>query len=148
MKNVRFAFAIDGNKRYADKNFSQAEFYRFYEYQEDTSELLFIAEVENPTFKVDEEQKIPELIDFLKENNIDLLVARNYSIQLKTQCRFFVPVIIDKQLSLDQVFSLVKKQMRWLVDELSLNKKENMVFNITNGIYKYKIEDEKRNKNH
>lgn len=148
MKNVRFAFAIDGNKQYADKNFSQAEFYWFYEYQLNTTELLFLAEVQNPSFTVDEEQKIPGLIDFLKENRIDLLVARNYSKKLKEQCQFFVPVIVEGQLPIDQVCALVKKQIRWLIDELSLNKKENMVFNITNGIYKFKIEDEKRNKSH
>lgn len=39
MKNIRFAFAIDGINQFSDKNFSQAEFYWFYEYQQDTSEL-------------------------------------------------------------------------------------------------------------
>jgi hypothetical protein len=143
MKNVRFAFAIDGNKQYTDKNFSQAEFYRFYEYQLDTTELLFIAEIQNPSFTIDEEQKVSGLIDFLKENRIDLLVAKNYSQKLKAECEFFVPIIVERQLPIDQVCALVKKHIRWLIDELSLNKKENMVFNITTGIYKYKIENEK-----
>lgn len=148
MRNIRFAFAIDKNHQFADTSFSMADFFQFYEYLVDNSELKLITEVTNPSLSVDDEQKYSCLIDFLNENKVDLLVARNYSTKLKVQCQFFVPVIVDNQLPVEQICNMLKRNIRWLIDELSLNKKENMVFNITNGIYKYRIEDEKRNKNH
>lgn len=143
MRNVRFAFAMDGRRQIANNYFSMADFFQFYEYQEDTRELKLISEVANPSLKLEDEQRYSCLIDFLNEHKIDSLVARNYSAKLKMQCQFFVAVIIDKQLPVEQICSLVIKHINWLIDELSLNKKENMVFHITNGIYKYKIENSK-----
>lgn len=142
MRNIRFAFATDKNHQFADKSFSIADNFQFYEYKVDNSELNLTSEVANPSLAVADENKYSCLIDFLNENKIDLLVARNYSAKLKMECQYFVPIIIDRQLPVEQICSLVKKHIRWLADELSLNKKENMVFNITNGIYKYKIDNE------
>jgi len=143
MRNVRFAFATDGNQHYSDKNFSRSDFFQIYEYQVENLKLKLISVLPNPCLTVEDDQKYSVLIDFLNENKIDLLVARNYSTNLKVQCQFFVPIIVDKQIPVEQVGNLVKKHIRWLIDELSLNKKENMVFNITNGIYKFKIDNEK-----
>lgn len=141
MKKLRLAFAIDANKKFSEKNFSQAEYFQFYEYQVETSELKYLSEIENPILKLEEGLKYDNLIVFLKENSIDLLIARNYSNKLKTECEFFVPVIVGKSLTIEQILSLVKKHILWLIDELSLNKKENMVFHLSKGIYKYKIEN-------
>jgi len=39
MRNVRFAFATDGNQHYSDKNFSRSDFFQIYEYQVENLEL-------------------------------------------------------------------------------------------------------------
>jgi|GEM_PF-6341141 len=145
MKTIRLAFAIDGNLQFSDKNFSMADFFQFYEYQVDFAELKLISRIANPSLKLEGEEKYTILIDFLNENKIDLLVARNYSKKLKTESRFFVPVILDKKLPVEQICTLIIKHINWLIDELSLNKEENMVFNITNGIYKSKVDHNKCN---
>lgn len=144
MKTLRIAIATEGSHQYTVENFNMANNFSIYEYKSDRTDLKLMNEIANPVLLMDDEElRIPYLIEFLKKNEIDLLVARNFSIKLKMQCKYFVPVIIDKQITIEQICMLIQKNIRWLIDELALNKKENMVFNITKGIYKYKIENEK-----
>lgn len=139
MKNIRFAFALNNDNLFA-RMFIDADKFQFYEYSLVENKLEQLTEKANPTLK-NTNDKINSLIDFLKENNINMLVAHKFSRKLKVQCKYFIPIIIDKQIPVEQICVLITQHIKWLIDELSLNKKENMVFNITNGIYKFKIDN-------
>lgn len=139
MENIRFIFALGKDNLFPDKNFIDADKFHIYEYFDNEKQLRFLSETSNPTRTTDNiNERFSILIEFLKKNDIHMLVAKSYDKMIRVENKLFVPVIISTSLP-DDVCKTIIKYIKWLSDELQFEKREHMIFKIENGIFKYKL---------
>jgi len=139
MKNIRFAFALNNEHLFTDEHFIDADYYGIFEYRAEDNRIERIAEMPNDSLQTNSEnERVHQLMEILKEHQIDMLVAKSFSMVLKKENKYFVPILISSS-SPEKVCTTIAKNIKWLYDELTIDKKEHMIFKIENGIVKYKF---------
>lgn len=139
MKKIRFAFALGNKNTFEDCVFSDAIKYQIIEVDVLSKQAMIISEEINPTFKEDDvDDKAKILIDFLKEKEVKLIVAKYFKASIKLDNKYFIPVIVKSELP-DEVVQIILKHIDWLLDELSKTKDKLMIFKIGEGILKYEL---------
>ena len=78
------------------------------------------------------------IIAFLKENDVSVLVSKQFGRNIKMVNQHFIPVIIAEDEPKNAV-KVLQKHMNWFKDELQNRKTNYMLFHIKNGILKMHI---------
>lgn len=139
MKNIRFAFALSNDNLFTDEHFIDADHYGIFEYRAENKLLTRVDEMPNKSLLTNSDvERVHQLMEILKENQIDMLVAKSYSTALKKENKHFVPILISGS-SPEKVCATIAKNIKWLYDELTIDKEEHMIFKIEKGILKYKL---------
>lgn len=146
MTKLRFAFAVNHADEFEEKHFGDADKYLIYELSLDSDKLNFVKEELNKFKLVDEKhgstKKGLAITQFLKEQGVNVLVSRQFGINIKMVNNHFVPIIIFKEQP-QEVLEIILKHIKWIQDEFIESKKEYKVFRINEGILKYSLTKQK-----
>ncbi|MFP3859783.1 MAG: NifB/NifX family molybdenum-iron cluster-binding protein [Bacteroidales bacterium] len=99
-KKIYFSFAVDNYNSLKEKHFGDAEKFLIYECNE-KNEILFTKELINKYKNYDEYQnhgsqkKGFAIVEYLKENGIDVLVSKQFGKNIQIVNRQFVPVLVS-----------------------------------------------------
>ena len=141
--NLRFACAVNNDNQFVKKHFGDADKYIIYELRDERLEQ--ISEEINQFKSLDEKhthgsvKKGKAIIDFLKENKVNVLVSRRFGKNIKLINEHFIPVQISLKHP-DEVILILNKHLHWIVDEWENNKSDYKLFTIESGILKSSIE--------
>ncbi len=139
MKNIRWATALGENDTLEHVAFSESLKFQIVEFDMKTKNVSVITQVANPSFGINDlEKKAKALFDFLKEQDVKFLAARQFGLLINQANKKYVPVIVETERP-EEVSLLLSKHISWLLDELSSSKNEFMMFKIGHGIMKYKL---------
>ncbi|WP_321287156.1 NifB/NifX family molybdenum-iron cluster-binding protein [uncultured Sunxiuqinia sp.] len=134
---IRLAFAVNRAEVFEQKHFGEAE--KFLIYKWEANQLVFQQAIENPLVQTPLERHSPEkaelLISLLKEQGINILVSKQFGKNIKRVNALFVPVQVGTS-SPDELFPILKKQMRWIEEELLQNAGNYKLFNLQKGTIK------------
>ena len=137
---IRLAFAVNRAEVFEQKHFGEAE--KFLIYKWEATQLVFQQAIENPIFQTTLERHSPEkaelLISLLKEQRINILVSRQFGGNIKKVNAFFIPVQIGSSTP-EESIPILKKQMRWIEEELLQNAGNYKLFNLQKGTIKTAI---------
>ena len=140
MKKIVFAFALNSENIFVKKSFVEAE--KFVVYEFDNGALKHKEELINPVVNMPEETSSAErkekLVSLLKSREISVLVAQQFSKNLRLVTDEFIPVLIEKEKP-EQVIEILNKNMAWILDELKNRKSGHMLFRINTGVLKLAI---------
>jgi predicted Fe-Mo cluster-binding NifX family protein len=110
---MKFAFAVSQENLFEPKHFGDADKYLIYETNKNGSFVLR-TELSNSNKTIDEShgstKKGKAIIDFLKEENVNVLVSRQYGKNIQMVNRYFTPVIITHETT-DEAISVLQKNM-------------------------------------
>ncbi len=146
--NLRFAFAVDKNGDFQKKHFGDADKYIIYEH--DSKQLVFIDEIENTKRDIDEEKehgskrKGNEIIDYLKDFEVKVLVSMQFGQNIKMVDKHFIPVIVSHE-NVEEIVKIIETNVHWINDEAKNKDSDYMLFRINNGIFKQKFDQYKKN---
>ncbi|GET23073.1 NifB/NifX family molybdenum-iron cluster-binding protein [Prolixibacter denitrificans] len=138
-ESLRFAFAVSQGHAFEKKHFGEAEQFLIYEYKDD--ELTLIDEYRNPFIRPEEHythgssRKGKAIISFLKELDIDVLVARQFGRNLHMVREHFIPVIISAT-CIGEVTEVLLKHIFWLMEERRKVDNHYGLYQINLGILK------------
>ncbi|MBN2805785.1 MAG: hypothetical protein JXR22_03935 [Prolixibacteraceae bacterium] len=146
MENVtiRLALAVDHEQNFRPTHFGDAYQYLIYEW--DNGVFQLITSENNPFKNQNEEgghsltQKGRAIIDFLKEKGVNVLVSKQFGLNIKLVNQYFIPIVIYSDTP-EKVLSVLSKHMRWIEDEILNNPPEHKLFTINKGIMKSAIKD-------
>lgn len=140
---LRFAFAVNKDDQFVKKHFGDADKYIIYELKDECLEQ--ISEEINQFKSLDEKhihgsvKKGHAIINFLKANEVNVLVSMRFGKNIKMINEHFVPVQISLKHP-DEVILILNKHLHWIVDEWENNKSDYKLFTIESGILKSSIE--------
>lgn len=138
-KNIKFAFAVNHSNMFEAHHFGDAD--KFLVFEWNGSEMLLQDELINTSKSFDEEQEHGSkkkghlIIELLQENDIKVLVSKQFGSNVKMVSQFFIPVVIDKETS-DEVLLILSTHIGWIEDELQNNLNRFRLFMIRKGILK------------
>ena len=104
---------------------------------------------ENPFKLMDEttghgsKKKADNIIDFLHQKNVSVLVSRKFGRNIKHIVNHFIPVEVNEETP-EKVKIILLKHMKWLQEELDKQPDQYKLFVINSGILKLAVQ--KRNK--
>lgn len=139
---LRFAFAVNSQGILRNKHFGDARKFLIYEYKND--QLVFVETLENLYRVLDEKhshgsyRKAQLIIEYLKNNNVNVLVSRQFGRNLKIITEHFIPIIIYSE-DVEKVLTTLNKHLHWIEDEWNKNKANHSLFMIKSGILKKDI---------
>jgi len=142
---LKFALAVNSKGVFKKKHFGDAK--QFLIYQQSGDKLILVDTLENKFRNLDEKKKhgsvlkAEAIINFLKENNINVLVSMQFGKNIKVVNEHFIPVIIYSE-SVDEVIETLSKHLHWIEDEWKLQPEAYKLFVIKHGIMKTEIEKE------
>lgn len=132
--NIRFAFAVNRTNKFEDKHFDDVDKYLIYEYDNDVFTLI---SVQINKFKnLDEEtnlaskEKGKSIIETLKNNDVKVLVSRQFGGNIKMLTHNFIPIAIHNHDS-ENVFDMLLTHMKWISDELEIHPPKYSLFSIS-----------------
>ncbi len=137
--NIKFAFAVNHSDVFEAKHFGDADKYLMYEYADD--DLKFVSEQINTVKTLDEEphhgsgKKGNAIINLLKENEVKVLVSRQFGKNIKMVNQHFIPVIISSD-TVENTLAVLIKHIKWIIDELKNKSTGYKLFTIRKGILK------------
>jgi len=141
--NIRFALAVNRTNKFEAKHFGDVDKYLIYEYNNDVFTLV---SVQINKFKNQDnehnhgsKEKAKSIIEILKINGVKVLVSPQFGGNIKMINQHFIPIAI-RNLDSENVFDILKKHMKWIIDELEINPPEYRLFSINTGILKSSIE--------
>lgn len=137
MKRAILALAVNEKNAFEPTHFGQAKKYLIYEWVDNQFVLIRNTEnpyFENPTNHINIERG-KELIEFLQENNVNILVSKKFGQNIKLANPYFVPVLTNANTA-DDLLPSLQKQMRWIVEELQTNEGHYKLFNLSKGVLK------------
>src|SRR6056297_91635 len=126
---INFSFAVDHSNVLKGKHFGDAEKFLIYECNE-KNEILFTKELINKYKNYDEYQnhvsqkKGFAIVEYLKENGIDVLVSKQFGKNIQIVNHHFVPVLVSGDTPKD-VIPILQQNIEAITEEL---KKGNEVF--------------------
>ncbi len=139
---LRFALAVNSQGIFRNKHFGDARKFLIYEQKED--KFVLVDTLENPYRVYDEMHghgsyaKAKLIIDFLKSNNVQVLVAMQFGQNITIINEHFIPIIIYSE-NVDEVLSVLNKHLHWIDDEWNKKKTNHSLFIIKSGILKKDI---------
>ena len=137
---IKLALAVNHAEVFEHKHFGEAE--KFLIYKWEATQLVFQQAIENPLAQTSLERHSPEkaeqLIILLKELGINILVSRQFGGNIKKVNAFFIPVQIGSS-TLEESLPILKKQMKWIEEELLQNAGNYKLFNLQKGTIKTAI---------
>jgi len=145
--NIKIAVAVSHSNKFESVHFGNADKYLIFEWN--GNEISLQNELTNSFKSFDEEQvhgskkKGNLIIELLKENNIQVLVSKQFGINIKMVNRHFIPVIINKDTSEDILLAALIRHIFWIEEELKSHRDEYKLFIIKKGILKTAIEKTK-----
>ena len=141
--NLRFAFAVNKENQFEDRFFGDAD--KFLIYQVESGELELIHEINND-FKPNSNGGIPDnkekagvLINHLLEDDIKVIVSKQFGENIKIGNGFFIPVIISSE-SPEKAVEIINSRLHWIEDELNNFSSGYKLFTINSGILKSTVE--------
>ena len=141
-KQILFAMAVDRSGNFELKQFCHAWKFLLYEWK--GNELMYIRDIDNPyrgeeTKSVyEKEEKGRSIINVLKDNNVSVLVARNFGDNIEKAVFNFIPVIAYSETPAG-VEMILTKHIGWLEDELQNKPSDYRLFTIKHGILKTSV---------
>ncbi|MCF6241552.1 MAG: hypothetical protein L3J74_09435 [Bacteroidales bacterium] len=136
---LRLAFAVNSKGNFKNNHFGDARKYLIYEQQDE--QLVLVETLENQFRVFDEKhghgwyRKAQLIIQYLKDNKVNALVAMQFGRNIGMVSEHFVPVIIYSE-QLNEVVEVLKKHLHWIEDEWNKKKKNHSLFYIKSGILK------------
>ncbi len=133
---LRFAFAVDGNGEFQNKHFGDADKYIIFEH--DSKRLVIVDEVENLNKNFDESQKHGSkkkgnaVINFLKQNKVNILVSKQFGKNIKMINNHFIPVLVSDG-SIEDTIKLLERNAGLFAEELQNNTSGFEIFRVKNG---------------
>ena len=140
---LRFAFAVNNEKRFEKMHFGYADRYLIYTMEDD--KMILSSEEINQFKLLDEEhehgsiQKGNAIIRFLKEKGVNVLVSTQFGKNIKLVNKHFIPVIISLEKQ-DEIVDILNKHFHWIQDEWDNNSSGYKLFTIKSGILKSSID--------
>ena len=126
---MNFSFAVDHSNVLKEKHFGDAEKFLMYEVNVN-NEIIFSKELTNKYKAYDEnknhgsKKKGFAIVEYLKENGIDVLVSKQFGKNIQIVNRYFVPVLVSGDTPKD-VIPTLHHHIEAITEEL---KKGNEVF--------------------
>ena len=140
---TNIAFALSQNGAFEKKHFGDADKYQIYHLSNETFKLLY--EEMNPFKLMDEssshgtEKKAGNIIDFLHQKNVSVVVSRKFGANIKHIAKHFIPVEVSEETPI-KVEAILLKHMRWLHEELDKHPDHYNMFVINKGILKLAVQ--------
>lgn len=119
--SIRLAFAANQNNQIVDSHFGEAEKYLLYEWNE--CDLIYLKEVQNPLKDFEEEnqhgnrKKGNGIINLLKQDNVDVVISKQFGKNIKMVNQHFVPVIVRVDTP-SETYDFLKTHIEWIRNEL------------------------------
>ena len=141
---LRFAFAVNNQNLFEDRFFGEAD--RFIIYQLVSGQLEQIYEVVNDNKSElkennsDNNEKVDILIKNLLENDIKVIVSKQFGENIRIVNEYFIPVIISSE-SPEEAVGIINRHIHWIKDELNNFSSGYKLFTIKSGILKSSVED-------
>ena len=141
---LRFAFAVNNEKRFEKMHFGYADRYLIYTMEDD--KMILSSEEINQFKLLDEEhehgsiQKGNAIIRFLKEKDVNVLVSTQFGRNINLVNKHFIPVIISLEQQ-DEIVDILNKHFHWIQDEWDNNSSGYKLFTIKSGILKSSIDE-------
>ncbi|MBU8891400.1 MAG: hypothetical protein KOO66_01375 [Bacteroidales bacterium] len=142
--NLRFAFAVNKEDQFEDIFFGDANKFLIYEIV--SGELKQVNEVINdfrPELnenKSGNNMKADFLIKHLLENDIKVIVSKQFGENIRIINEYFIPVIISSE-SPEVAVRIINRHLHWIKDELNNFSSGYKLFTINSGILKSSVED-------
>ena len=143
---TNIAFALSKNGSFEKKHFGDADKYQIYRLSNDVFNLLF--DEENP-FKLEDEapghgakKKADNIIEFLSQKNVSVVVSRRFGRNIKHIVNHFIPVQVHEETP-EKVKTILLKHMKWLQEELDKKPDQYKLFDINSGILKIAVQKRK-----
>ncbi|MBN2812989.1 MAG: hypothetical protein JXQ80_02870 [Bacteroidales bacterium] len=133
---IRIAFAVNHNAQIEAKHFGDADRYIIGEYV--NKEIVLIKEEINTCKTMDEQQehgarkKGLAIVELLKNNQVNILVSRQFGKNVQIVNRHFIQVIVDQAKPEDAIPHLTK-HMKHFEDELVSHPAKYALFTIKKG---------------
>ena len=140
---INIAFALSHNGSFEKKHFGDADKYQIYHLSDETFKLLYTEE--NPSLLIEEssghgtEKKAGNIIDFLNQKDVSVVVSRKFGANIKHIVKHFVPVEVSEETPIN-VQTILLKHMRWLHEELDKQPDQYNKFVINKGILKLSVQ--------
>ena len=140
--NLHFAFAVNKENQFEKKHFGDAEKYIIFKSKNKSLER--VSEEINQFVSIEEKhnhgsiKKGREIIKFLKEKNVNVLVSKRFGANIKLINQHFIPVEISLSTP-DEVIEIINKHIHRIEDEWEHNNSDYKLFNIKSGILKSRI---------
>ena len=141
---LRFAFAVNNKNQFEDCFFGDAD--KFLIYEAISGKLKFITEVVN-NFKSEIEEsnssnneKVNNLIKYLLENDVKVIVSKQFGENIRIVNEYFIPVIISSE-NPEEAVEFINSHLYWIEDELNNFSSGYKLFTINSGILKSTVED-------
>lgn len=135
--NINLALAVNSSKTFEERHFGEAEQFLIYQWNED--HFIFQETILNPLTQSSNHQhsleKAKEVVNLLKSKNISILVSRRFGQNIRRVNDSFIPVLIGVSTT-EELFPILKKQMRWIVEEWQTNAGNYKLFNLKKGTIK------------
>ena len=139
---INIAFALSQNGSFEKKHFGDADKYQIYHLSDEIFKLLY--EEKNPFKLINEssehgtEKKANNIIDFLHQNKVSILVSRRFGVNIKHIVKHFIPVEVSEETPI-KVQTILLKHMRWLHEEFDKQPDHYNKFVINKGILKLAV---------
>ena len=140
---IRVAFALNNEGEFERKHFGDADKYHIY--QLDNGELNLLFEEVNQFKSLEEttvhgeKSKADQIISFLENKRVTVLVSRRFGKNIRYIINHFIPVQVKEE-SPEKVKTILLKHMRWLQDELNNKPEEYKMFVMDSGILKTAVQ--------
>ncbi|MFA9371508.1 MAG: NifB/NifX family molybdenum-iron cluster-binding protein [Labilibaculum antarcticum] len=139
---IIFAFAVNDSNKFEAKHFGDVDKYLIYEYYNESFNLL---SHQTNTSKDLDEKKLDESIEkgnsivkLLTDHKVQVLVSLQFGQNIKMINQHFIPVAIHDP-NTEEIFKILLKNMKWIIDELEINPPEFRLFSINTGVLKSSI---------
>ena len=142
--NLRFAFAVNIENQFEDIFFGDA--HKFLIYEIVSGELKPVNEIINdlrPELNDNNSgnnMKAYFLIKHLLENDIKVIVSKQFGENIRIINEYFIPVIISSE-SPEEAVRIINSHLHWIKDELNNFSSGYKLFTINSGILKSSVED-------
>lgn len=129
-ENLRFAFALGETDQFEPKHFGEADKYAIYDWNE--NDLNWQTTITNPMQDFDEEQahgsrmKGNGIIDLLKQENVQIVVSKQFGKNIKMINQHFVPVIVHSDHP-SEAHQFLKDHIQWIRNELLKNNEYDLL---------------------
>ncbi len=133
--NLVFAFALNNDNQFESCHFGDSHKYVIYHQNGDN--INFFTEIEN-IFKNGghgDNKKGKSIIQYLKAQNVNILVSREFGRNIVMVNKHFIPIIISKE-SPEEVIQILQDKLQWILDEWNSSSSDYKLFKIESNIFR------------